>query len=222
MTTLKVSDRPLAYYNIDGVGELGMGFMFLCFGLLTWLQDHTPKDAVWHQMYGYVIYFGAMLAIIHYGGKAIKEHITYPRTGFVEYRKRDRWRPGIMAAVVPPLFLIALIVAHRHHWHIITGISIYGLILAAGLARGVVIWGVRWKWVVVLLGAAGSLALPALPADVVGALADHTPVPGMIPAKLVGAWVFLLLLWGTLLSVSGSISLWLYLRRTEAPAREAA
>ena len=52
----------------------------------TPLQAHTPREAIWNQMYGFLIYVGIMLAVIHYGSKAIKTHVTYPRTGFVEYR----------------------------------------------------------------------------------------------------------------------------------------
>jgi hypothetical protein len=83
-------DRPKQYYNIDGVGELGVGFMLLGFSLIVWMQVHAPEHSVWNQMYTLFLYVGLMVAIIHYGSKAIKTHITYPRTGFVEYRTRDR------------------------------------------------------------------------------------------------------------------------------------
>src|ERR1035441_463118 len=80
-------DRPKLYYNIDGVGELRGGFTMLGFALLMWLQAHSPSGAIWHQMYAFVVYMAVMFSIIHYGTKAIKNHITYPPTGFVEYRK---------------------------------------------------------------------------------------------------------------------------------------
>ena len=37
--------RPVLYDNIDGVGELRMGFMCLAFALLGWLQLHAPRDS---------------------------------------------------------------------------------------------------------------------------------------------------------------------------------
>jgi hypothetical protein len=49
-------------------------------------------------MWVFCIYAGLMSSIIHYGGKAIKQRITDPRTGFVEYRKR--WRPRVIAMAV--------------------------------------------------------------------------------------------------------------------------
>ena len=86
-------NRPKYYNNIDGLGELGGGFMALSFGFIQWMQVRSPAHSAWHSMWVFCIYFGSMWAIHRYGTKAIKEHITYPRTGFVEYRKRDRVWP---------------------------------------------------------------------------------------------------------------------------------
>lgn len=44
-----ILERPKRYYNIDGVGELGGGFMMLGLGLLLWLQVHSPSGAIWQQ-----------------------------------------------------------------------------------------------------------------------------------------------------------------------------
>jgi len=38
-----ILNRPKTYYNIDGVGELAMGFMCLGCGLLMWLQRMRPR-----------------------------------------------------------------------------------------------------------------------------------------------------------------------------------
>ena len=82
--------RPKAYNNIDGTGELGMGFMCLGYALILWLQLNTPKDSIWNQMYVLFIWVGLMVAMIHFGTRAIKNHITYPRTGFVANRTQNR------------------------------------------------------------------------------------------------------------------------------------
>jgi hypothetical protein len=68
--------RPKAYNNIDGTGELAMGFYFLGSALLMWLLLNTPKDAIWHQnMYVFFLiwvgFSGLMNVIISYGIKAI-------------------------------------------------------------------------------------------------------------------------------------------------------
>jgi hypothetical protein len=207
-------NRPKAYYNIDGVGELAMGFMCLAYSLLAWLQANAPKDSVWHGMPASIIYFGLMCLILHYGPKAIKKHITYPRTGFVEYRKRDTvWRPMILGAVVAAALSVGLGIALRRHWNVMTPASLIGLLWAASYAYGIARMGmVRWKWAVVCVVALGSLVIAANPADLVGALADHS---------WHGAFMLVMTLYGAVLLISGGISFWLYLRHTEAPSPEA-
>ena len=211
MTPLEISKRPKAYYNIDGVGELGMGFMMLCGALISWIQSITASHSLWHQM-AFWIGFPAMLATIHYGSKAIKEHVTYPRTGFVEYRKSGRIWTMLAAGVVAALVAAALVIARRHRWDMTVAVAFLGLLLAGGYAWGIA-RAVPWKWVVACLIAAGSLAIPFIPPDLMKALDK----PSVSPELLV-----LFLLYGLLLFVSGAISLWLYLRRTQPPIREKA
>jgi hypothetical protein len=205
-------NRPKAYYNIDGVGELAGGFMCLGYGLLMWLQVHAPKDSVWHGMPAFIIYVGLMCLILQYGPKAIKKHITYPRTGFVQYRARDsRWRPAILGAVVAAAISGGLAIALRRHWNMATPAALIGLLFAASYAYGFA-RTVRWKWAVAGVVALGSLVIAVLPADLVGAPANHS---------WAGAFMLTMVLYGAVLSVSGGISFWLYLRHTEAPAQEA-
>jgi hypothetical protein len=213
-------DRPKLYYNIDGVGELGAGFMMLSLGLLMWLQAHTPKGAVWHQMYALVIFFGAMSLIIRYGTQAIKNRITYPRTGFVEYRKQDTvWRPGIMAALLGPLALGGIFVARRHHWDITAAVLPFGLLFAARYAYSFA-RTVRWKWVVVCAITIASLAIALLPASSFGALAADSWATHPVRTKLIGAYLLSFLIYGPMLMISGGLSFWLYLRHTQAPVQE--
>jgi hypothetical protein len=205
-------DRPKAYYNIDGVGEIAGGFMCLGFGLLMWLQAHAPRDSAWHGMPVFIIYVGLMCLILHYGPRAIKKHITYPRTGFVQYRARDaRWRPAILAAAVAAAVTVGLGIALRRHWNLTTPAALFGLLAAASYAYAFA-KTVRWKWVVACVVALGSVVIAMLPPDLVGALAD---------GSWQGAFILIMVLYGAALLVSGGISFWLYLRHTKAPAQEA-
>ena len=214
-------NRPKFYYNIDGAGELGIGFMCLGYALLQWMQVHSPEHSAWNSMYVLFIYVGLMCAIIHYGSRAIKKHITHPRTGFVEYRAADTlWRPAIIALVISTLGSAGLFMATRSHWDLTTPASLIGLLLAASYAHGFA-RTVRWKWVVAAAMAAGSLVIAALPADLVGAVANHSWITRQFPPKLVGAFLLSFTLYGTMLLISGGISFWLYLRHTQAPAPEA-
>src|SRR6266568_8387988 len=70
-------DRPKLYYNIDGVGELVMGFMCLGYALFGWMQVHSPEGSFWHWNSTFLVYLWVMWAIIHYGSKAIHEPTTY-------------------------------------------------------------------------------------------------------------------------------------------------
>jgi hypothetical protein len=213
-------DRPKAYYNIDGVGELGIGFMCLGYALLQWIQVRSPEASFWNSMYMLFLYVGLMCSVIHYGSKAIKKHITHPRTGFVRYRTMDTvWRPATIALIVSAPASVGLFIAIRSHWDLTTPASLIGLLLAASYAHGIA-RTVRWKWAVAWAMAAGSLVIAVLPADLVGAVANHSWITKQFPAKLVGAFLFTFTLYGTMLLVSGGISFWLYLRHTQPLAQE--
>jgi hypothetical protein len=163
-------------------------------------------------MPAFIIYFGLMCLILHYGPKAIKKHITYPRTGFVQYRARDsRWRPAILGAVAGAAVAAGLSIALRRHWNLTTPAALFGLLFAATYAYHFA-RTVRWKWAVAGIVALGSVAIAVLPEDVIGAVANHS---------WQGAFVLTMTLYGAVLSISGGISFWLYIRHTEAPAPEA-
>jgi len=211
-------NRPKAYCNIDGVGELGVGFMCLCFALLQWLQIHSPESSLWNQVYTLLIFVALMCAVIHFGTKAIKRHITYPRTGFVEYRKKDTvWIPLAIAAAVSAPLSAGVFLAIRHHWDIAAPASFAGLFFSASYAYGFA-RTVRWKWTVALAIACGSLTIAMLPADVIGGVARDSWVIHLFPARVVGAFLLNIAFYGVLLALSGGISFYLYLRRTRPSA----
>ena len=214
-------DRPRLYYNIDGLGELGGGVMLLGFALILWILAHSPAGSVWHQISWFV--FLSLALVIRYGTKAIKTHITYPRTGYVEYRRGDRWRTWIIAGVLGALLPLGLVAAHRRDWDFTTPTSLagpaFGLVFAAAYACSFA-RAVRWKWVVVFEIALGSLVITFLPADILAALADDSLVTHPVRAKLVGTILISVMTYGTMLLISGGISFWLYLRQTRVPAQE--
>lgn len=213
-------DRPKAYCNIDGVGELGIGFMCLSFASIQWLQVRSPQDSVWNQMYTLFIWITVMCLIIHYGTKAIKKHITFPRTGFVEYRKRDTlWLPLIIGCGTSVPVSVGVYFAIRGKWSLTTPVSLIGLLFAASYAYGIA-RTVRWKWIAVGAMVIGSFAIATLPANVVGAVANHSWITRQLPAKMVGAALLSITLYGGITLISGGISFWLYLRHTKAPAQE--
>jgi len=207
-------DRPRLYYNVDGLGELGGGVMCLGFALVWWLLMRSPVDSAWHRISLFV--FLAVGLLIHYGTKAVKTRITYPRTGFVEYRKQ--WHTPAIAAALGALAAAGLGVGFRRHWDVSTIAPLAGLFLAAAYGYNFA-RAVRWKLVVVGAIAIASLAIAFLPADVLGALGSESPAhPDR--AELLGTILLSLMVYGILLLISGGVSLWFYLRHTQAPAQE--
>ena len=211
----KLLDRPRLYFNIDGLGELGGGVTCLGFALLLWLMMRWPADSIWHQA-SFLAFVGLAL-LIRYSTKAVKTRITYPRTGFVEYRRQ--WHTSAIAAALGGLATADLAVVFRRRWDMPMLAYLTGLVFAASygyhFARAV-----RWKWVIVGAIAVASLVIAFLPADVLRALGSESPVAHPDRAKLLGTILLSLIAYGTILLISGGISFWLYLRHTQAPAQE--
>ncbi|MGD0787647.1 MAG: hypothetical protein ABR898_06645 [Terracidiphilus sp.] len=215
--------RPRAYENIDGVGELNIGFMCLSFALLMWLQVHTPEHSIWNRMYMLFIWVGLMLLASYFGSKAFKKHITYPRTGFVKYRTPDSKWPLIavmvLASVVATVAAAGAVLAARLHWNMVPALP-FGLLIAASYAFGFA-RTVRWKWAVAASILLGSLAIAALPPELTGTLAHGSWATAMFRAESIGSYLLCALLYGAIFLISGGITFWLYLRHTQAPAEEA-
>jgi hypothetical protein len=211
--------RPKLYDNIDGTGELGLGVMLMGFALLIWLQLHSPVGAIWHSVYVVLIWAPLMGAIIHYGTKAIKKHITYPRTGFVAYRKQGRIWVMIVAGVVAALASAGLALAFRSHRDIEMAVLCVGFLFAASYAFGFA-REVQWKWAVVLAQVAGVLAIPFVPGALTASLAGGGMKPPLISASEIGEFLLCFILFSTMLLLSGAIGFWLYLRNTHAPEKE--
>jgi hypothetical protein len=207
-------ERPKRYYNIDGLGELGGSVMCLGFALLLWLLMHSPANSVWHRIS--IFGFAGLIFLIPYGVKAVKTRITYPRTGFVEYRKPIHTQA--IAAALGALTTVGLAIGFRRHWDMTALASLTGLAFAAACGYHFAT-AVRWKWVLVGAMAVATFVIAFLPADVLGALGSESPAhPDR--AEFLGTILLSLMVYGALLLISGSISLWLYLGHTQPPAQE--
>ena len=222
--------RPRAYENIDGVGELNFGFMCLAFALIQWLQVHTPEHSIWNRTYVFVVWVGLMVMVMYFGSKAIKKHITFPRTGFVKYGTPGKTRSAIVAmiaaACVAAAVAAGVFFAVRAHWNPTSALpAVVGSFVAAGYALGIartVPWkAAGWKWAVPVSILLGSIAIAALPADLTAILAPNALAITGFRAEPVGAYLLCLMLIGAMFLISGGITFWLYLRHTQAPAKEA-
>jgi RsiW-degrading membrane proteinase PrsW (M82 family) len=208
--------RPKRYNNIDGTGEIGMGLMALCYGLLAYLQDVLPNNSMWSHGSASMLLFLAgvlvMVGLILWVPKAIKKRITWPRTGYVAYRRGGKsWWTVIVATALISVVITAAVgwlsrFDRSHDWMSliprIGAIAIY----VAGYGYFIYRWEKDhpWKWLVLLLMALGILAL-ALTA----------------PADLVEWWPLMLVFVGLAWLASGAATLYLYIRHTQPAAPEA-
>jgi hypothetical protein len=159
-------------------------------------------------MYLFIVYVGLMFLILKFGSKAIKERVTYPRTGFVEYRKRETvWLPMIFAAGLAGLMTVAFCIAVQSQWNLTAILPLLGLVFAVGYYR--LARTARWKWIIASAMAAASILIAVNPGDLIGSPANYT----------LGTFCITMAICGAIYLLSGGISLCLYIRRTQAPAK---
>jgi len=220
--------RPKFYNNIDGVGELGIGFALLSFALVGWLLSRGPENSLGYHLHWFQLWCLLMLLAIPYGSKAIKKRITYPRTGFVAYRKRfPFWvaliygiGAGTLLRVGGEFFERSHGEITRPHWGITTPAALGGLLFAACYAYGYA-RTVRWKRAVAGVLAIGTVAIAMLSADALGVLARDSWGHSEFLYRCGVVWFLFLMLYGTVLLISGGVSFALYLLHTQ-PAAETA
>lgn len=205
--------RPLRYNNIDGTGEMSVGVMLMGFALLGYLMSYlrgvlpegwTGKvDPV-----GLLILFGglgAMLGLILWGANAIKQHITWPRTGYVAYRRGGKlsWIAFASGAAIGVGFTCLELFARRHD-AMSPPRTAYLAIMPAAYAYSICRYREHpWKWLVVLFMALGLLVITLT-------------VPGDAAALVRPVMLFV----GLTCLGSGGVTLYLYIQHTQPPAPE--
>jgi MFS family permease len=113
----KIERRTIQYFFNDGLTEIALGLFFLLFGAYFFGQTVLPKDSALAQ----VLDVSLVLIIVAAGfllGRFIgflKNRLTYPRTGYVAYKKKpaspSRKRIAAIIAAVIAVALSALTAA---------------------------------------------------------------------------------------------------------------
>ena len=86
---MDVEQRVKRYWYSDGIAELSLGGMFLMLGIYFGLQGYFgegSRASVIMQVGLFVIVFAGIIGV-QWVVKTLKAKLTYPRTGYVEYRK---------------------------------------------------------------------------------------------------------------------------------------
>ena len=114
----EIQRRPLKYWNADGLPELMMGLLWMIWGAAWLVGEALPRGPVWN------IYWTLTPALLALSGmasvwatKKLKERITFPRGGYVDWKEPSRTR-RVMAgatAIVAAAVIVVLITGAREH-----------------------------------------------------------------------------------------------------------
>jgi len=104
----QIARRTERYWFEDGIWEIGFGLIFALLALFYWitsLSDWTGPRSFILLILQMGVFIGALF-IMGRVVKTLKERITYPRTGYVAYRRpepRTRLRKALVAGLVAAL-----------------------------------------------------------------------------------------------------------------------
>ncbi len=85
----QAQQRAMRYFYVDGMPEMAFGLICLLLGLCFYFEGILPKESILYKIldmsFVLIVIAGSLLVgrIIGY----FKQRITYPRTGYVNYRK---------------------------------------------------------------------------------------------------------------------------------------
>jgi hypothetical protein len=197
--------RPIRYLHIDGLGELVFGVMWTGFILLGSLLKAAPSGSFWQVYAAFLVCLAALTFGLLYGYKALKKRITYPRTGYVKYRragKRVRRIAGMLTGLATGFatnFVLRPFASQSYETALMVWTSVGWGLLYIFVTR----MDEAWRWVVLV------------------ALIVAPPVVATLPLGRLWLHTLPFVLQGLIFFVSGAIALALYLRRNPVPEQVA-
>jgi hypothetical protein len=161
-------------------------------------------------------FVGLMALGIDRGTKFVKSRITYPRTGFVAYRRGFKSHiVTLVASCVGAGVFAFLAIKGRLNLGIVAAIVIVPA-YAHGIARTV-----QWKWLTLATLAAGSLGIAFLPTGWITSVAPASASSPKYLRDMMGSWLPESAFIGVTFLASGGITLYQYLHHTHAPDQAA-
>jgi len=91
MDLKKIERRTVQYWFEDGIWEMAFGGWILLSGIFTFGFALTPGKPLWRAL-GWVVLMAVVIFSARYVARTVrrlKEKWTYPRAGFVSYRRPD-------------------------------------------------------------------------------------------------------------------------------------
>lgn len=196
----EIERRPKQYWNADGLPDLLFGFVWILWGIGFLLPELLPAGK-WRSYYGWVSLAFLVVSgyVANWAIKKLKQRLTFPRTGYVEWRK-----PGIGARVAVMILAAAvaagtaLLASHGKEW----GIADYAPPAAAlFFAVGYLLAAIWHKLPHLLYSSALSLVLAG--------------VIAWTRMDLQQAWILFLLCLGVLSCLVGFIRLRIFMQQNQ-------
>jgi hypothetical protein len=111
----RAEQRARQYWYDDGLTEIGVAILFLAIGALFLVEALAPAGSLpaSFSAIGLVVLVAGGIWIINWAVRLAKRRITYPRTGFVRYPRRDRsprrrLLVGVLGATVSMVIVLVL------------------------------------------------------------------------------------------------------------------
>jgi hypothetical protein len=197
--------RPLRYAQADGLNDMGLGLATLGWSLVMFLEMRAPSDSIWSRGQSFpvlaLLILGPLFLLIHFGTRYIRSRVTFPRTGYVAYRRQpSKW---VMAVALGAGTAAAVALATQSSARLFRGPFLFGLVLGLAYFFAALKQRLGRYWII------GSLSL------MLGAAIEIERVE-LQQATL---WYFLLM--GAAMLCTGGLTMYLYLRRTHPPETDA-
>ena len=101
----QVAQRARSYWYVDGLNEVAFGGLCLLLGIYFQFQDSLKNPSLPQQMLeaGLALFIIGIALMLHKLVNFLKERLTFPRSGYVSYRRPStirRLATGLLAAAI--------------------------------------------------------------------------------------------------------------------------
>jgi hypothetical protein len=106
----KTQLRTIQYWFEDGIVEITVGILLMLLAAFFYIDAIMPDSLMTSLFFGSFVL--VLLGSFYVAGKVItwlKEHITYPRTGYVSYRQKGNRKRRMMLALVIGMAVAAML-----------------------------------------------------------------------------------------------------------------
>jgi MFS family permease len=126
----KYQERAQKYWFMDGMAEIGFGLICIMLATLFIVENSFEQTPIRDLSFFILAVLGAL--VVRWIIQKIKEHSTYPRTGYISYKKGKANQKIVLIAIAftAIIFIIQLYMILTDSIHIVAGPLIAGFIFA--------------------------------------------------------------------------------------------